>query len=130
MLIDVLFQFIAYMIFQSLLQLPFDWLYLKPRKDNLDRPESMKEFTFFICMLLGLAMGAITLIIVRSPFIGNSWLRFMNLFITPYIVGKTIHYIHHRRTFEPDRVYLFDHFWNAYIFAFSTALLRFVFVWN
>lgn len=122
------FQFLAEMVFQFLCQLPFEWIFFPIRQDHLGRPKNDGMYMFLFCMILGLCVGAISLVVIKENLIYNEICRFLNLFITPYLVGKFIFWLHDRRTYLDDRIYLFDRFWNAYIFAFAMTMIRFIFI--
>lgn len=125
---EIVLQFLVQAVFQILCALPFDWFFLQQRRDDMQRPKNMQKFTFLVCTILGLSVGALTLVIFKDPFVAHNGFRFLSLFVTPYLVGKFVHFIHDRRTYDPERVYLFDEFWNAYIFSFGISIIRFIFV--
>jgi len=127
-LLGISIQFLAEIVFQFLCQLPFEWIFFPKRQDHLGRPKNDQMYMFLFCIIMGMCVGAISLIVIRHNLIYNEIFRFLNLFITPYVVGKVVFWLHDRRTYLDDRIYLFDRFWNAYIFAFCITMLRFIFI--
>lgn len=126
--LGIIIQFCAEIVFQFLCMLPFEWIFFPKRRDHRGRPIKDDMYMFLFCVILGMCMGAVSLAVIRQNLIYNEIIRFLNLFITPYVVGKIIFWVHDRRTFMDDRNYLFDRFWNAYIFSFSVTMIRFIFL--
>lgn len=125
----VIFQFAAVITFQFFCQLPFEWIYF-PRRSEDDRAsrEKMEMLLFLFCIMLGVCMGSLTLLLLGYQLIENPFLNFLNLFITPFIVGRTLCWLHQRRVHLKDRIYLFDSVWNAYIFAFCITVMRYLLI--
>ncbi len=105
---------------QILVELPFEWLRLSNKKTN---PEL---FAFSLSVFLGIVVGLISVVAFKAHFIPDVVLRSVNLIVTPLLIGGLFAYIHDHRNYRADRLYLFSSFWNAYIFALSVAVVRFL----
>ena len=124
----VLIQFAAMISFQFVCLLPFEWVYFpRPRSGGL-KPEQLEMLLFLFCVLLGVCMGSLTLLLLGERMIQNPFLNFLNLFITPFVVGRMICWLHQRRTYLKERIYLFDSIWNAYIFSFCISTIRYILI--
>ena len=78
-------------------------------------------------LLLGSAVGGISLLFARSTLIHNSTLRFINLFLTPLLAGLVMALIGRLREQKGQQVVRLDRFTYGFIFAFGMALIRFFF---
>jgi hypothetical protein len=77
--------------------------------------------------IVGAIAGAISLLIFPSLFISSTWMRTLNLVLTPLAAGLAMSGIGAlRRKKEQDLIRL-DTFSYAFCFAFSMALVRYLF---
>lgn len=83
---------------------------------------------FLFCVLLGVCVGSLTLLILKYPIIQGRALNFLNLFLTPFVVGRSINWLHNRRPSVREAYYLFENVWNAYIFAFCITAMRYILI--
>lgn len=118
---EFLFQFLAEVLFQALVELPFVWL-------GFNKKESPGLFSFSLSTFLGIVIGVISIFVLKEHFITNISLRVINLILGPILIGKVFVVMHGKRKNREDKLYLFSSFWNTYIFALSIAIIRFIFV--
>jgi hypothetical protein len=78
-------------------------------------------------ILLGAAVGALSLLVARSTFIHHSTLRIANLFLTPLLAGLLMAAIGHWRRKRGQDLIRLDRFGYGFLFAFSMALVRFLY---
>lgn len=120
-ILELIFQLIGEIFFQILAELPFEWLRFKKK-------ENPQLFSFSLSMFLGIIAGIISLFILKEHLIANMTLRIINVIIGPVLIGKLFVFLHGKRNYREDKLYLFSSFWSAYIFALSIAVIRFFFV--
>lgn len=118
---ELLFQFLAEVFFQALAELPFEWL-------RFNKKESPGLFSFSLSTFFGIAVGVISIFVLKEHFITNTTFRIVNLILTPILIGKMFVMLHGKRNHKEDKLYLFSSFWNAYVFALSIAVIRFIFI--
>ena len=128
MTLTVLFQFLGIISFVFCCLLPYEWIYFPKNPDSTLSAERREMLLFLFCTLLGVCMGSLSLFILRFQMIDNPFLNFMNMFITPFVVGRGIAWLHQCRTHVTEKIYLFDNVWNAYIFAFCITAMRYILI--
>lgn len=128
MTITVLFQFLGVITFVFFCLLPYEWIFFPKNPDSKLSAEHRETLLFLFCVLLGVCMGSVSLFVIRFQMIANPFLNFMNMFITPFAVGRSICWLHGHRTHVTDKIYLFDNVWNAYIFAFCITAMRYILI--
>jgi hypothetical protein len=78
-------------------------------------------------LLIGAAVGGISLLVVRSTLIHSSTLRVLNLILTPLLAGLVMALIGLLRQRKGQQLVRLDRFGYGFIFAFGMALIRFAF---
>ena len=124
----ILFQFLGVVSFQIFCQLPFEWIYFPKGEERRLKTERREMLIFLFCVLLGVCVGSLTLLILKYPIIQSRALNFLNLFLTPFVVGRSINWLHNRRPSVREAYYLFENVWNAYIFAFCITAMRYILI--
>ncbi len=77
-------------------------------------------------ILLGAIAGGISLWLFPTSVIKNPDFRMLNLFITPVLVGGVMMLIGKIRSKKGQNLVRLDRFGYAFVFAFSMALIRFI----
>lgn len=124
----ILFQFLGVIFFQFFCQLPFEWIYFSKGEEQKLTPEKREMLLFLFCVLLGVCVGSLTLLMMSYQMIQNPLFNFVNLFVTPFAVGRGIAWLHDRRPHVKEAYYLFENVWNAYIFAFCITAMRYILI--
>ena len=78
-------------------------------------------------LLLGVAIGAISLIIFKNSFIQSPAIRLANLFLTPALVGGAMAFIGWLRSKNDQELVRLDRFGYGFLFAFGMALVRYIY---
>jgi hypothetical protein len=79
-------------------------------------------YTFFGC-----AIGGLSILVFPTHFTPAGFLRIVNLFATPLVVGACMAALGAWRKKRSDSVFLVDRFLYGFIFAAGTACVRFKF---
>lgn len=83
---------------------------------------------YFTSIMMGIAMGSLSLIVFPKPLISNFSLQVGNLFVAPILIGLILQNWR-KRALGTKESHL-DTFWCGFIFSFFWLLLRFVAVQN
>ena|SRR5579862_1263695 len=78
-------------------------------------------------ILWGIIAGGISLWLMPKAFITHTVIKFLNLIISPIIIGIIMMYVGKSLEKKGKKLTSLDHFGYAFIFAFSMALMRFIF---
>lgn len=125
-ILEVLLQFFG----EILLQLLFECLAelgFRSLANTLEKPQH-PLFSTVGFMLWGAIAGGISLSIFPHSPISNTHLRQANLLITPIIVGGIMMLIGRERDRRGQHLVRLDQFGYAFVFAFTMALVRFIWV--
>jgi hypothetical protein len=117
-------EFLLQMLFEGIAQL-FGHVFRAnvPQRDKTLRP----ELTATLYVLLGAASGAVSLWLMPNLFIRSMPLRFVNLVVTPLLSGATMGWIGSWRRRHDKTTLRLESFAYGFCFAFSMAVVRFVF---
>jgi len=77
--------------------------------------------------LFGAALGALSLFLLPESFISSDGLRWLNLIVTPVVLGFIMAMIGKARTRKGKDTVRIERFVFGYLFAFGLALIRFLF---
>jgi hypothetical protein len=122
--LEVLLQFLGEIVVQALFELLVE-LGFHSLADTFRRPKNPVLSTIGFG-LWGLAAGAISLWIFPTSHIHNPPFRKLNLIVTPAAVGFLMTVIGKIRLKSGQDVLRIDRFGYAFLFAFSMALVRFI----
>lgn len=122
--LEVLLQFLGEIVVQALFELAVE-LGFHSLADTFRRPRNPVLSTIGFG-LWGLVAGAISLWIFPRSHIHNPLFRELNLIVTPAVVGLLMTLIGRIRLRIGQSVLRIDRFGYAFVFAFSMALVRFI----
>ena len=77
--------------------------------------------------ILGAITAWLSLLVVPSYLISNPDLKFLNVFLTPVLIGALFSWRGRRRQGRGYELIRLDYFWYAYAFAFTMAGVRYTF---
>lgn len=125
---ELIFEFLFQVFGEVLLQAIFELLYelgFRSLADTIKRPRSpwLSAIGF---LLWGAMAGGISLLIFPASPIGDPMLRQFNLFATPVVVGIGMMLLGRLRERKGQQLVRLDRFGYAFVFAFSMALVRFI----
>ena len=126
--VELIFEFVFQVLAELLLQALFEYLAemgFRSLADTIKRPRSPWLSTIGF-VLWGAMAGGISLLIFPASPIHDPQLRLANLFITPLLVGSGMMLLGRLRENRGQRLVRLDRFGYAFVFAFSMALIRFV----
>jgi hypothetical protein len=78
-------------------------------------------------LLLGGALGGISLVFFPQKFAVPMWLQIANIAISPVVVGVAMVWVGQRRSLRGQQAILLHKFWFGFAFALVFALVRFRF---
>jgi hypothetical protein len=78
-------------------------------------------------LLLGGALGGISLVFFPQKFAMPMWLQIANIAISPVVVGVAMVWVGQRRSLGGQQAILLHKFWFGFAFALVFALVRFRF---
>lgn len=125
-LFEIVFQFVG----EILLQIGFEVLAELGQhrlSNRLRKPRDpiLSTIGFILC---GAIAGGISLLILPASPIRNPDLRMINLIVTPVIASAVMMLIGRLRDRKGQDLVRLDRFGYAFVFAFSMALVRFIWV--
>ena len=123
-LFEVIGQFLVELILQALGELLVE-LGLRSMAETVKRPRS-PALAAFGFLLWGALVGSLSLLVVPHSPIEDPSLRWVNLFATPVLVGLMMMVVGKIRDKKGQKLVRLDRFGFAFIFAFSMALVRFI----
>jgi len=121
---EILLQFLGELLLQVIFEALFE-LGLHGLADTLKRPKNPFLSTVGFAMWGAMAGGISLLIFPASP-IANPMLRKANLIATPVLAGALMTIVGQVRSKKGQALVRLDRFGYAFIFAFTMALVRFV----
>lgn len=121
---EVLFQFVGEILLQAIFEVLAE-LGLRSLADPLRKPRT-PAFSIIGFAVWGLIAGGISLFIFPTSPIANSRLRAVNLVATPVAIATVMMLIGRARMCKGQSLVSLDRFGYAFIFAFSMALVRFI----
>ena len=77
--------------------------------------------------LLGVILGALSLALIKDPFLEEPTWRIVNVIITPVFVGGAMGFVGTHRAKKGKKTVSLETFFNAYLFALGFALIRYFF---
>jgi hypothetical protein len=125
---EVIFEILFQIFGEILLQLLFECLAelgLRSLADTLEKPRNPVLSTVGFVIWGAIAGGLSLLIFPHSP-IASLQLRQANLLITPIIVGGVMMLIGRQRNKRGQTLVRLDRFSYAFVFAFTMAVVRFI----
>jgi len=122
--LEFLFQFLGEMLLQACFELLAE-LGFRGLANTVRRPRSPALSTIGF-ILWGMIAGGLSLLIFPASPIDNPVLRRVNLIATPVAVGLVMVMIGRIRRKRGQNTVRLDHFGYAFTFAFSMALVRFI----
>lgn len=123
-LVELVTQILAEFVVQALFELLAEWGF-RSLAAPFERPRNPLLATVGLT-LWGLAGGAISLWIFPASPIRNPLFRQMNLVATPVALGFLMTLVGKIRLNKGQDVMRLDRFGYAFVFAFSMALVRFI----
>jgi hypothetical protein len=121
---EIIFQFLG----EMLLQLTFECLAelgMHSLGDTFRKPRNPLLSTIGF-ILWGAISGGISLLILPHSAIANPNYRVANLILTPTIAGLIMMLIGRKRSKKGATIVALDRFGYAFLFAFSMAVVRFI----
>jgi hypothetical protein len=123
LLFQVVFEFVLQLFGEVLVELGLHSL-AKPFKER----EARSPFLALIgYVILGSAVGGLSLVIFPQSFVRSSRLHGISLLITPLLAGAAMSGVGWLRARQGKRLLRLDSFGYGAIFAFGMALVRFLF---
>ncbi len=92
-----------------------------------NKPLSNPWVASAVYLVLGLIIGAASVVIFRNSFIHSPTIRLANLFLTPILVGGCMALIGWFRRKREQELIRLDQFGYGFLFAFGMSLIRFIF---
>lgn len=124
LILEVIIQFLGEILLQMLFELMAE-MGLRSLSNPFQRPRN-NAFSAVGFTLYGAAAGIVSLWIFPSSAFSRDDLRAVNLIVTPCAVGAIMMLIGKVRDKKDQRLVRLDRFFYAFIFAFSMALVRFI----
>lgn len=125
---EFVFEFILQVFGELALQALFEVLWelgLHSLADTFRRPKNPVLSTIGF-ILWGAIAGGISLLILPKSAIHDPAFRMANLFVTPVVLGFVMMLIGRLRLKKGQHIVRLDQFGYAFVFAFSMALVRFI----
>jgi hypothetical protein len=125
--VELIFEFLFQVVGEVLVQASFELLAefgFRSLADTVKRPRSPVLSTIGF-VLWGAIAGGISLLFFPASPIDDPGLRLANLVITPMLVGVSMTMLGRLREKKGQQLLRLNRFGNAFIFAFSMALVRF-----
>lgn len=125
---ELLFEFVFQVFGELLLQAVFELLSelgFRSLADTIKRPRS-PWLSVIGFLLWGAMAGGISLLIFPTSPIDDPMLRQINLVATPIVVGIGMMLLGRLREKKGQQLVRLDRFGYAFVFAFSMALVRFI----
>jgi hypothetical protein len=126
-IVEVILQFIFEILLQLLAEV-FCELGLRPVTEMFKGRRVQNPWLASVgYLLVGAAVGGLSLLLFKSSMIHNSFLRIVNLVVTPILAGLVMVAIGHLREKRGQQLVRLDRFGYGFIFAFGMALVRFLY---
>ena len=125
---ELIFEFVFQVFGEFLLQAVFELLYelgFRSLADTIKRPRS-PSLSAIGFLLWGAMAGGLSLLIFPASPTDDPMLRQINLFVTPVVVGIGMMLLGRLREKKGQQLVRLDRFGYAFVFAFSMALMRFI----
>jgi hypothetical protein len=123
-LFELIFQFVAELLLQATFEFLAEIGYRNIRRfQNRTRNPAYAIFGFTI--LGGIAGGVSLLLFPHSP-IGDPFICYMSLFVTPFLLGLMMVVIGRLRRKKGENLVPINRFGYAFAFAFAMGLVRFI----
>ena len=123
-LFEIVGQFLVELVLQALGELLVE-LGLRSMAETVRKPRSPALASVGF-VLWGALLGGLSLLIVPHSPISDPTLRWVNLFATPVLVGLMMMIVGKIRDKKGQALVRLDRFGFAFVFAFSMALVRFI----
>jgi len=121
---EIIFQFLAELLLQALFEMLAE-LGFRSLADTLKRPRNPVLSTVGF-ILWGTVAGGLSLWIFPASPIHNPLFRMVNLVVTPVCLGFAMMLIGQVRRRKGQDLVRLDQFGYAFVFAFSMALVRYI----
>jgi len=123
LLIELALQFFGELLFQGLVELGWRGLTSPFERKSTLHP----VFVFFTYLILGAISGAVAVWLLPDPMISSPNGRLIHLAVSPILLGFAFELLGRRREKKGRDRLLIDRFSYGFIFAFTFALIRYVF---
>ena len=124
-LFELLFELFGEVLLQVLGELLAEWGVHLTRPAERRRPPH-PLLTLLGYALLGLAIGAMSLLLLPHSLLPSQGLRLANLVLSPLLSGAVLAWIGHWRARRGLRVPVRNRFMQGLVFAFAMAAVRYV----
>lgn len=124
LLFQFIFEFILQLFGEVLVELGLHTLLAAPFKDREGRNPLLAVIGYVI---LGSAVGGLSLLIFPQSFVRSSSLHGISLLITPLLAGTAMAGVGWLRMRQGKRLLRLDSFGYGAVFAFGMALVRFLY---
>lgn len=121
---EIIIQFLGELLLQAFFELLVEFG-LHSLADTVRKPRH-PFFSFVGFLLWGAIAGGVSLLIFPSSLIVNPGFRAINLVATPLVIAAIMMFIGKARDRKGQNLVGLDRFGYAFIFAFTMALVRFV----
>lgn len=119
-LFELLFELFGEVLLQVLGELLAEW------GVHLTRPAERRRPPHPLLTLLGVAVGALSLLLLPHPLLSGKGLRLANLVLSPLLSGAVLAWIGHWRARRGSPVPVRNRFMQGLVFAFAMAAVRYV----
>lgn len=122
-LLIVAVQFLTEVVGSAVVSIPFDFGRKKPVQ-----PESASRASYIIFFVIGGTIGWMSAQLVTHTLLQQPWLRILNLAVAPLVAGIIVKKIAIVRAKTHIFIEPTVHFWSAFWFTLSFAVIRFAYV--
>lgn len=125
---ELLFEIIGEILIQIIFELLFEFGFYSVLEIRKKRKARNPFIAFIGYLIVGAAIGGISLFIFPESFISNSKYKILNLIMTPLLAGAVMSFMGWWRRKYDQEIIRLDKFLYGYAFALSMAIVRFLFV--